>query len=222
MRRFNSTEKQIIRKICERRTAEDGTDFYGLELLDKCFQGKDVVLSKTEFKGEKVYACDFSTRWEAPSLNTMLTMCHEIYDAALLLKDLETDRYIYFLMLDKVDPLKKILFRHGEKPLYTEPLPAAISEVLTKDAYGKHSINQALFDLCENDFKTEEDLMLEKAKEQSGIAFEALKEARLQTKKAEDALTEALRQTENSRWTLLLSILTFISSLIVSILSSCA
>ncbi len=59
-------------------------------------------------------------------------------------------------------------------------------------------INQELFELVSNNFKTYEDIQLEEAQNQTKIAHESLEEARKQTESANKSLEEARKQTKAS------------------------
>lgn len=94
------------------------------------------------------------------------------------------------------------------------------------------SIEQELFELVSNGFKTYEDIQLEEAQNQTKIAHESLEEARKQTKaaidslveaqeqtqKSQDSLVEAQKQTFWSRITLAVSLILSIAAIICSIL----
>ncbi len=67
------------------------------------------------------------------------------------------------------------------------------------------SIEQELFELVSNDFKTYEDIQLEEARKQTNIANESLKEARKQTESASASLAEAQRQTGKAKTQTILS-----------------
>lgn len=60
------------------------------------------------------------------------------------------------------------------------------------------SIEQELFELVSNGFKTYEDIQLEEAQNQTKIAHESLEEARKQTESANKSLEEARKQTKAS------------------------
>lgn len=60
------------------------------------------------------------------------------------------------------------------------------------------SIEQELFELVSNNFKTYEDIQLEEAQNQTKIAHESLEEARKQTESANKSLEEARKQTKAS------------------------
>lgn len=59
-------------------------------------------------------------------------------------------------------------------------------------------VNQELFELVSNDFKTYEEIQLEEAQKQTNIANESLEEARKQTESANKSLEEARKQTKAS------------------------
>lgn len=61
------------------------------------------------------------------------------------------------------------------------------------------TINQELFELVSNDFKTYEDIQLEEAKAQTKAAYDSLEEARKQTKASLDSLAETIKQTQKTQ-----------------------
>ena len=68
------------------------------------------------------------------------------------------------------------------------------------------SIEQELFELVSNGFKTYEDIQLEEAQNQTKIAHESLEEARNQTNAAKESLEEAQKQTGKAKTQTYLSI----------------
>lgn len=81
------------------------------------------------------------------------------------------------------------------------------------------SIEQELFELVSNDFKTYEDIQLEEARKQTNIANESLKEARKQTESASASLAEAQRQTGKAKTQTNLSITAVVLSVFAIIAS---
>lgn len=67
-------------------------------------------------------------------------------------------------------------------------------------------VNQELFELVSNDFKTYEEIQLEEAQKQTKIASESLEEARNQTNAASASLAEAQKQTGKAKTQTYLSI----------------
>lgn len=104
---------------------------------------------------------------------------------------------------------------------------------VTTDAFllfnSKIALEQELYELVSNDFKTYEEIQLEEAQKQTKIASESLEEARnqtnaakesleeaqKQTQKAQDSFKEAQKQTNLSFWAVILSVIAIIASIIV-------
>lgn len=61
------------------------------------------------------------------------------------------------------------------------------------------SIEQELFELVSNDFKTYEEIQLEEAQKQTKASHESLEEARKQTKASFDSLAETIKQTQKTQ-----------------------
>ena len=84
------------------------------------------------------------------------------------------------------------------------------------------SIEQELFELVSNNFKTYEDIQLEEAQNQTKIAHESLEEARKQTESASASLAEAQKQTGKAKTqtnlsfgAVILSVIAIIASIFV-------
>lgn len=80
-------------------------------------------------------------------------------------------------------------------------------------------INQELFELVSNNFKTYEDIQLEEAQNQTKIAHESLEEARKQTESASASLAEAQKQTGKAKTQTNLSITAVVLSVFAIIAS---
>ncbi|MBR3521197.1 MAG: hypothetical protein IKN75_01555 [Prevotella sp.] len=221
-RRYSEKEKKLIEILCKKFDTTESVSYYGMEPMYKLFEGTDYTLDKIEdINGTVYYSCCLNASAPKPEKDWYINILHEIYDAAILLKELEEDRLVYFLMLEEHTPIRLIQIRmitsdnntSKEENALEEVLPPVISDILTKDVYGKFKVSQTLKDLYKNAFKTPEDLALEKAAEQTELAYNALKEARVQTLKAEDTLGKAITQAKYALWTFIISLVSLFITL---------
>ena len=134
------------------------------------------------------------------------------------IKNIEKNEFDYYFsyLNDKVNSTKaKLIYKDNviidtetKKQIYfCYPIQFEFDSYRLLSSY--MMVNQELFELVSNDFKTYEDIQLEEAKKQ--------------TKSAQDSLKEAQRQTRWSIGAVCLSILTLIASIVMPIiLSKCS
>lgn len=211
MRRFSEKEKEYIKRICNARRREDGVAYYDMDLLYEIFEEEDVVLSHVEDpnSGEVIFTCTFGDDRGFPPIAQRLQLLHDIYDAALLLKDLEDEGYINYVNIKDAKPISLIRLNYGSQT-DEQSIPTDIALRLTKEVHCKSMVTQTLFDLVDANFRTYEDQTLEEARRQTQLAIESLEEAKIQTHNSIAALNEAKIQTRNNNWILALAIITFL------------
>lgn len=211
MRRFSQKEKEYIKRICDARRTEDGVAYYRMELLYEIFEEEDVVLSSIEdpSTGDVIFTCTFGDDTGFPPVAHRLRILHDIYDAALLLNDLENEGYINYVNIKDAKPISLIRLNYGSQT-DEQSIPTDIALRLTKEVHCKSMVTQTLFDLVNANFRTYEDQTLEEARQQTRLALDSLEEARQQTHNSNKALEEAKKQTRNNNWILALAIITFL------------
>ena len=215
VRRYTEKEKQLIRILCKTFKAEDGLSYYGMNPIYRLFERTYFTIDYSKDEENAVYTCCLNDGAPVPGKYWDANIVHEIFETALLLYELEEDKFVYFLMKDKPKPITEIkIFRLvGENGRMTEhcvanyDLPPTVSEILTKDVHGIFKVSQTLTDLCENNFRTPEDIALEEANQQTVLAKQTLSEALLQTRKAQETLEKAIVQVKYARWTFIASLI---------------
>ncbi len=219
MRRFSQKEKEYIKRICDARRTEDGVAYYRMELLYEIFEEEDVVLSSIEdpSTGDVIFTCTFGDDTGFPPVAHRLRILHDIYDAALLLNDLENEGYINYVNIKDAKPISLIRLSYDNQ---TEEysIPSDIAIRLTKEVHCKSMVTQTLFELHDANFWTYEDLTLEEARKQTGLAEISLIEAKAQTKNSNETFKEAQKQSYYSKWVLILAFITFILQIVLLII----
>ena len=195
MRRFSDIEKAYIKEICQygkKRDSDPNTEEKKLVevCLDKYHVGTDIDDTKDEIE----YRCffyDSFERWQKVQ--------NDIIEVAYLLFDLEKEGYIGYYANKTYEPLESFnIYCDGKITPRRVSISSVVLETLSKDVRCDLRINQSLYELVENNFKTYEDLQLDEARAQSKIAIKSLEEARIQSKKAIESLEEARIQSETA------------------------
>lgn len=178
MRRFSDIEKAYIKEICQygkKRDSDPNTEEKKLVevCLDKYHVGTDIDDTKDEIE----YRCffyDSFERWQKVQ--------NDIIDVAYLLFDLEKEGYIGYYANKTYEPLESFnIYCDGKITPRRVPISSVVLETLSKDVRCDLRINQSLYELVENNFKTYEELQLDEARIQSKKAIESLKEAKKHT-----------------------------------------
>ena len=218
MRRFSDKEKGYIHKICAARRKENGVAYYAMDLLFEIFEGDDIVLSHEESNnGEVIFTCEFGEETGFPPVTKRHQVLHDIYDAALLLNDLESDGYINYIELEeRPKEINSIILKY-DKNCETLTVPSDIAKRLSKEVFCKSQVTQTLFELHDAGFMTMEDRTLDEARKQTKIAQDSLREAKEQTLKAEKTLEKAIQQAKYSWLAVVIALIT----LLVNVFSPC-
>lgn len=148
-----------------------------------------LTISKTSYPNtdSKGWAC-FSGYTQAAAIDII-----DGFDGYTFLlgsgKDLRIVEMDYFG--DLSDRVTREVFEYSHKEISSKlDIFGLVSSVI--------SLEQELFELVSNGFKTYEDIQLEEAQKQSKLAFESLEEARKQTESANASLEEAQKQTKSA------------------------
>ena len=178
MRRFSDIEKAYIKEICQygkKRVSDPNTE--EKKLVEVCLNKYHVGTDIDDTKDEIEYRCffyDSFERWQKVQ--------NDIIDVAYLLFDLEKEGYIGYYANKTYEPLESFnIYCDGKITPRRVSISSVVLETLSKDVRCDLRINQSLYELVENNFKTYEDLQLDEAKIQSETAIKSLKEAKKQT-----------------------------------------
>ena len=185
MRSFSEKEKNYISRICE-ATRNPRDSFFPVNLLfDYLYNNNACYITGTNY-------LEFDRNVGDVIVSELIAIENTILELTLLLEYLEKNGLLVYVKdqsAQKGAVIGKVI-KGGIKKI-TAPI---ITEQLTKASSFRIVVGQTLRDLVTNDFKTNEDLMLEAAKEQSKLAQRSLDEAREQSRNASKALKEAEQQ----------------------------